>query len=62
MKKCAVCDSDYDDGYDGCPVCAKPKVDPAAPLNAIMKIATSIIGFVVIMACLVTSCVTLTSR
>jgi len=25
MKKCAKCDAEYDDAYDGCPECAKPK-------------------------------------
>lgn len=34
MKRCATCDFEYDDAYDGCPQCAHKAADKAAPRNA----------------------------
>lgn len=42
MKKCAKCDSEYDDAYDGCPVCAKAaaeKVVPGNLMSALLSLA-----------------------
>ena len=33
MKKCARCDAEYDDAYDGCPACAKAVI-PRSPASA----------------------------
>ena len=33
MKKCAKCDFEYDDAYDGCPQCAQRVTQPIAKLK-----------------------------
>jgi hypothetical protein len=36
MKKCARCDHEYEDAYDGCPFCARPQPTPRTEPNTVV--------------------------
>lgn len=46
MKKCAKCDFEYDDSYDGCPVCARTEERPPVPsTGSLIGGLLSILGY-----------------
>jgi predicted transporter len=56
MKKCAKCDTEYDDAYDGCPACAKAAVAQAPTAPSVAAKATGSVGaaFVALVLALIT--------
>lgn len=54
MKKCAKCDTEYDDAYDACPACAKAAADKhisdvkSTAFGALMQVIFGVFVMVVV--------------
>ncbi len=45
MKRCALCDLEYDNAYDGCPFCAKKTASDALPSGSLSGALGGLLGF-----------------
>ncbi|MEI7815365.1 MAG: hypothetical protein WCJ13_11350 [Coriobacteriia bacterium] len=48
MKRCAKCDYEYDDAYDGCPVCARTPQTKELPSGSLGGAALSVLGYILL--------------
>ena len=54
MKKCAKCDAEYEDAYDGCPACAQGQgaAPRHAPVDASVPSGIEVISLIVALLCI----------
>ncbi|MGV8084409.1 MAG: hypothetical protein AB2L09_12380 [Coriobacteriia bacterium] len=46
MRRCALCDQEYDDAYDGCPFCAKKTASAVLPSGSLYGALGGTLGFI----------------